>query len=42
MSVEENIGTVKREKAKKPCITNEMIDKMKERKKLKNVNTPGG
>lgn len=41
-SAEENIGLEKRRAAKKPWVTEEMICKMDERKKLKNQNTEEG
>ena len=41
-SVEENIGKTKRKQAKKPWITNEMINKMDERRRWKNVYTQEG
>ena len=41
-SAEENLGYVKKQTPKKPWITQEMVKKMDERRKWKNVNTEEG
>lgn len=41
-SAKKNIGHNKRKKAKKPWVNTEMLDKMDERRKWKNVNTIEG